>query len=372
MFITNLYLDDSYVNEVSKKLNFYVSKEIFLVDKPCYKVSYLRYKNDLTYLTKVDKQIVKKFLSQLSPKYRNFTLLKDDLTITMLILILYYLRQKDFQNANLASLFLAIKFYGSLFRRMFPKFCSDEIWRLTLTKISTMHLYRSKKSISGALSHINNEVFDRYKMVLSKNKVDETYFIKYVFELRHRIAQSLKSFAEKYYSLLKDSGSSGISITQDEDEDKKNTSDSEKAKMTDISLATLISTNICSYSVIDNIALQEASEKSGLDIKIGLQLLNYISEPENQEDVYFILLLLLKHIEDFNKICLNAFRLNVIKKLLTDGITIHKYNIREQILNFVYNKIGVYTKTLLRSSNKQVVLNFLAQYFLLYIKNRIC
>jgi len=358
-------IKDSFVelsNDVYKDLKRYMANsaaiEISNLDKPCYQSKYLKYKSDIEYMLKLDREKRKLFLKQFRSKYRNFKLINDDFTLDLIMLLIYTFKVKDYEFSRIVSLFLSIKFYTSLIKIMFPLTCNESKWNLALSKLSSKHLFKTEKSISLSISYLNKVVLDKYKSDFIKSEIDDEVLVKYVFELRSRIAQSLKSFANLYYSVIPGE----TFVVDDFDKD-------EQVKTSESNLSIMITDRICVYSEIDERAVLLSAKYSGVLQNVASEIVEEISSVEYKESLGFLLVLLFRAVTDVKKtFCYERNRTSLIRKILSGSVYVGKYNLKKNITDFLSN---LQTVRFSKESKIKSV-NFLLHYLTLYIQKKIC
>jgi predicted secreted protein len=304
---------------------------------------------------KVSKESLALFKAQMDKEFRNgYAMLNDQYTIMLIMGMLYMSRQKRRETAKLLYTFIALKFYSSLVHISFPKFCSDELWKLTLTKVSPKHLFREKNGVPNALLHIIEMLYKRYEPVLSGKEIREKDLVRVIYDLRHRLSQSLKSFAEAYYDLQKKGGFLKTSGEEDENADVQLISDK-------------ISMSICTFGQVDDVALNIAIAKSGINRDIGTSTILEISSVNYKDRMRFILILM-GRTGNIKLLCTESGRNSFVRKMET-GLKIGKYSAREEILSMLYStELGYRLKSIYTT---QLVV-FFSHYMAFYIKGKIC
>lgn len=130
-------------------------------------------------------------------KYLN--LFKNTQTIYLVTFVIVYAKNKQEEKAKEFAFTLALKFYASLFYNKYFKYCNDNRFEIALARVSHSHLYKVKRGIAPALKHMSDTSYNRWKDKIDFNNPDD--IVKWVYEIRHRINQSMKAFANVYYAV---------------------------------------------------------------------------------------------------------------------------------------------------------------------------
>lgn len=357
MNITDMSIDMTLAEQQSlnKYMSGIVGYELTRISSACYMPKFIRYKKDFMFKTGVNKKDIQAFKKSLGSVYSKFRLLADEFTLIMLMYIIYSLKNNYKESAKLCCHLLSIKFYGSLLHVSFPRFCSDQLWHLALSQISPKHLFRDRNGIANAILYISEAVLEKFSDKMSRGIVTDTLIINFIFEIRTRISQSIKSFAETYYDLQK------RGVTSVAGEDYSNSADN----LTE--LAEKISISMCTYEQVDSKSVEFAISRSGINRDIGESLVTELSNIDYKSDIKFIIILL-GNISPYKNICKERSRLAVLRKV-NANVKISGYSIKDRVLNMMYNtSLGFRLKPM----NKTQLVNFFIQYLTKYIQFKIC
>ncbi len=353
---TYIELSQTEIQQVHIYLANIIGFELTALTTPCYAQKLTRYEKDFMAKCKITPQKVKMFKKQLDPKYAKFSMFNNSFTVALIMMTIYFSRIKDYENAKFAYLLLSIKFYGSLVLISFPRFCNKDLWELTLSNISPKHLFREKNGISNTIFYLSEIVYKKFQSKLSTPSTTDFDIVRLTFEIRGRLSQSIKSLAEKYYSIQK----SGQKIASEYDEnlsieDNLNT------------IADKISTSICTFEQIDDKCLELAILKSGLRREIAESLIDELSSVNYREIMRFIIILICR-VSSIKSICRENTRLALIRKI-DSGSKIDKYIVKKEILQMMYEtELGFRLKTM----NKSQLVIFFVHYITKFIQIKIC
>lgn len=344
-------ISDSQMQQYVSRL---IADEFTSISKPCYFPKFVRYKEEIINRTGFNNNLAKEFLAGLSPKYNKFGILQDKYTLNLIMAMLHYTKT----NMKLARMFyqlLALKFYSSIAHRFFPKYCQDEIWDSTLETISPKHLFRIKHGISNAVGYISTVLFDRYSPKLKTPKIDDYDLIRTVYDLRTRIFNSFRSFAEAYYKI-------------NESRAIKTIASVEKDDIIDIQLvADKVSMSICTFGQVDQNSLVLAINRSGIRKDVATTIISDISSVEYQSKMKFILILI-GRLSPIKDVCRDTTRNNLVRKIEM-GRKIGNYSAKEEMLSLMYSTENGFR---LKTMNSSQLVIFLSNYILKYTSTKIC
>lgn len=350
---------------ITKFLSKYVASELSKITKGCYYLKISKIWRDIIYLTGVDGTVIKEFKTHVPKEMLVRKALIHDTTLLTIINMIYFLNIKENELSKLFLYLLTLKFYGNLIHRQFTKFCDAEVWNLALDKISKKHNFQSQTGVSNAIIYLADKEFEKFRIKYESTNDDDKIWIylnNFVYALRHRMSQSLKSFASIYYKVQQDEN---IKVKRSDPEDTSSGED--KNKNISQSIDSIV-TDIIAYRQIDKDLLSQSQSKSGIRKDLAGYLLNRISNGKLREELKFIIILMNK-VQPLSEICLSERkRNNLIKKILF-GAKIYEYEVKDQIYKFL-KSIDIDSE--IRSADKEQAITFILHYLTLYIKRRIC
>lgn len=357
MKVSETFVDLTFEQEknVHKYLANIIGKELAGISTSCYMPKFVKYKQDLEHRSNINRTKIKEFKKQFEATYSKFVVFNDETTMILIMLTLYFARKNRMETSKFAYLLLSIKFYSSLLHISFPKFCSDRLWLLALSSISPKHLFREKNGIANALIYLVNEVYKKNFIKIQSSDITDFEIVRLVFEIRGRLSQSIKSFAEVYYALQKNSNKEVFGKDKIDADQGLNI------------LAEKVSMSICTYEQIDSKSLELAISKSGIRREIAESLIEELSNVDYMEQIKFIIILMGK-ISQIKYICKESGRLALIRRI-DNGSPVGKYIVREEMLNMFYSTEMGFR---LKGMNKSQLIIFFSHYLTKYIQNRIC
>jgi len=344
--------------EIYRYLSRVVGNELSKLTKSCYKPSFVLYHADLKKMTGITDDVIKEFRSKIDKKYRNgFQIFNDKYTLLIVIYMLRCAKEKRWELVKVLYMLLAIKFQSSLVYRAFPKYCNEEVWNIALDRVSARHLYRTEGGISNAVVYLTNVEFKKNKKILSKPVMTDDELVQgIVMSLRHRLAQSMRSFTIVYYNIEKDYKKGGVI----DDEEKEESG----ARL----IAEKITMIMCIYNTIDKTALRKSIVDSGIRKDLGISIITHISDPEHKEDVKFIILLLNRLYPLVDNMCIETRRNKVVRKVLQGG-KVRDYVVKDEIVKML---MTLENKHQLKTVPEKQLVLFFTNYLTLYIRHRIC
>lgn len=356
----NSFLIKNIGNELNRMLN------------SCYMPKMVSYWIDLKKLTSIDEKKIMEFYEKLTYTIRekarkegktiNFNIIKDKITCLIIMSILYYSRKKLYDTASLFYTLLAIRFYGNR-AHIHMSYCKDDYWREALSKLSPKHVFKVKESPSNAVMYFANHEFEKFKPYLENNDLSEKAFIDIIQNLRNRVAQSFRSFAQKYYQL---SGEHTGGIKSGTSEEDINVNDKKVVDL--IAMIDNVVTLICAYNQIDDNILANSLHINNFNEELGKKIIKDLSNVKHKDQLKLIYILI-HRITPFDKLCPISERQKIIKFILLNKKPVGQYFIKDEIIKLI-NQLGL--KNEIRTINSTQLVSFVLNYIIPYVTKRIC
>lgn len=345
--------------EEDSKVYRYISRilgiELAEVSKPCYKPKVVKYFSDLQHILGIDDDKIKEFVSGIVVPYPHiFKIYKDKFTVLLLIATIYYTRKGKPEIAETFFTFLNLKFYSSRIHKHFQKFCSGDLWILTLDKLSPKHLFRTQKGISSSILYIAEFDYKKNKEKLKSPKLQDKILGDIVYGLRTKIAQSVRSFAQLYYKLY-EAGATKTGVEEDEIGGVKLVADK-------------ISMTMCTFGQIDKGALSKAIISSRLRKDLSISIVSQLSVSEYKDKIRFIIILM-SRLGDLKSVCKEPERLRLIRRINSNFKIGGRYLLKNEIKDLLYSLESGYQ---LKNLYDIQLINFFSHYLTLFIGSRIC
>lgn len=344
--------------ELSKLLSSASGKEFKGMLNSCYKPKIITYKNDFIALTGLTDKIMDEFKNTL--EYKSIKTFTDKTTLMLMVLIVHFCKAHKFKMSEQLYIYLGIRFYSNVINTYLERHCNPEMFESALNNLSIKHLFKQRGGIANTVLYLSTMEFEKRKFILANPNLIEKQVVEACYALRHRINQSMHSFANIYFDILNNKDKGRIR-TQDEE--------SAKEEVRDINyVADTISRDMCTYSSIDKNSLQKAITISGLRPDLAKNTIEYVSSIDNRETIIF-LVILLNRIDGLKTMCQEGARVKYIRKIISDKAVYGHYSIKEEMKSLLYGLENNYD---LRLVNQNVLITFFATYLTLYIKNKIC
>jgi len=309
--IKDLYSTSNINPKIRSTMTTIIGNELSKLSQPCYFPAYEKYTNGIRQQLGLNDSDVKEFIKGFYPKrLSNDYILKDVDNNVLLFMMWYFLSVKDHASYLTTLIYLSIKFYASRFQVHFKKVgCNPDIFKSALDNLNVSHLFIQQKGISGFIFYIAKAVDERFRKDLEKFD-DPDRISRFVYELRHRIAQSVRSFANLYFYYLE----KGASIkTQKEYEDQTEFESSDVAAKTGRKAEEVVQ-RMTTYKQINQHALDSAKNISQLPHQLNaLDLVTILSDNIYSDDIKQLLYEYLKTLKKVDDVCGNAFLKNVEK-----------------------------------------------------------
>lgn len=348
---------------LNKFLTRTVGKEFSSMVNSCYYPKMVQYWNDVKFNLGITEIEIKEFLKDLifeanreKVNKSNFMIINDKTTGALLCGIIYYSRMKKTEISKLLYYLFAIKFYSNVINQFFEHYCKQDVWESALSKMSQKHLFKVRKGISNSIFYLADVEFAKWYKILGEKELSVEDLIKSAYALRHRINQSMKSFAQKYYEI---DGNKKINIT--------NTTGTESTSNA-TTISEKLSTNICTYNQIDKKAILQAMKACNIRKDVAETIVSNISDIEHRNTLYFIYILLSKSLI-ITEWCMDNKRNQLLKKILQDTARVSNYSLKQQFISLFDALEDAYV---LKTININIIISFMYHYLMFYYKNRYC
>jgi len=347
------------------------AQELTKLSEPCYYPEIHKHQYELFRLTGINEKDLGEFVSRYwkGTKWAKFLLTKDKITMLLVFIMYYFLKEKEEKAFEYTLLFFMIRFYTNLMHRQM-KFCNDDVFKYTLDNINKTHLFAREKTIPSAILFLAKEMKTRYKAaILENNKEKIGNFIQ---ESRTRLSQSIKSFATLYYKASKEG--TGIRSPYEGLEDDTNAHHLETEKKSD-RLVDEISKKVTVYKFIDNKALTEAKTLSKIKTSLAILIAKTITDIKYQDNLKSIYRLFIKDLKNVNLLCGKRY-FTYVKKLMSIKRTNELIYFKQQVnvlLVKVLKELNYEDKYNKLTSQSQFNINtFLAYYVTMILRNNLC
>ena len=353
------------------KIRSYVTNlaatELDKLSTPCYyPETKKRYNEILSVCGLTDSQVkleIKKFY-QGTPA-AGWLLTKDPQRNMFMFLLNYFQKNNDTLGYQVTMLYYVIREYSNLMNKMI-QYCNPNVFSYTLQHLSKTHLFITKKTISGALYHLSNEMQRRYP---DFKELDTALAVKFIQESRTRVSKSIKSFAELYYKFSKE----GVNIRNPYEGETGEQYEALAGRLS--ALIDNIVTKVTVYKYIDQKALTEAKKLSKIGPHFSEQISKELCNTKFSDQLRSVYQMFLKEVKDIKFICGDEFY-KYVDSLISVKRTTKTIYFKQQLTLLLE---GILTESnlmkeysLLTPQTKYMVLKFTAYYTSIILRNTIC
>ena len=215
------------------------------------------------------------------------------------------------------------------------------------------------------------EMIRRWTGALRSNDLDGIGL--FMRESRHRVSQSIKSFAQTYYKASQEG--EGIKTEELPSEEEDENSYQKQTAERSTKLIDDIAQKITVYRYVDRKAQEEARRISRINASLATQIISKLNNTKYSDSIRLILKLYIKNLKDTKQLCGKDYELYV-RQLMSIKRTKLKIYFKQQvnilllqlIEEFDYNK-----KYQGLTSQTQFLVNlFLAYYLTSLIRHNVC
>jgi len=348
-----------------------VAKNLSDLTEPCYYPELKKHYYELLKLVGITEKDLKDFIKQrwAGKKEANFSTNTDKFANLLVFLLQYYLFKRDSQGYNYVMVLYIIRHYANLMHKHF-KFCNPDVFKYALETLTKTHLFAREKTISNALFYMSKEMTRRWTTALQKNDLDNIGM--FMREARHRVSQSIKSFAQTYYKVSKEGV--GIRSEEPQPEDDDNGYQTQTSART-MKLVDDVTKKITVYRYTDRKAQEDARKISKINAALATQIVSKLNNTKYSDLIRLILKLYVKDIKDVKQLCGKDYERHV-RELMSLKRTKQKIYFKQQvnILLIKLLKDFKYTQKYQKlTPQTQFLINlFLAYYLTMLVRNTAC
>jgi len=364
-------LDKSNINNIRLRRYIFTitAHELSSLSEPCYFPNLKKYYYELLNICNLNERDITSFVKRFykGTPAANWKLHTDPKNNFYIFLMYYFLLNNDQVAYSSIMTFYNIRNYANLIRKHLPKFCKEDFFKYAIERLTGNHLFSREKTISGGLYFLSNELQKRYTNYIASANIEG--ITKFITEARHRVSQSVKSFAETYYSLIE----KGVSIMK-YDEEEYNKNQIKTLKQTAKIVEDTVS-KITIYKFIDKKALEYSTKITKVKFTIAELIANRIIDTKYTDNIRIILNMFIKEVTETNEICGHEYFYK-IKFLMSLKRSNKPIYFKQQILVLLFKiideinyreqfeSLGVQTKFSIAS--------FLAYYLTGILRNTVC
>ena len=347
------------------------AKELSGLSQPCYYPKTKKPYYDILDILQIKDKDFRSFVKRNyeDTKAKNWNLWVDPGTNLLVFVMHLFLMKNDKSAYSTTMVYYMIFQYSKLVHKQI-QYCNPELFKAALDTITKTHLFAREKTISNSLYYLSREVQNRYTPYIKD--WDKDGIIAFIGVARHRISQSVKSFAENYYSKSKEKA--GIKVQQEPDKDNPNVYQYQIAQHGQKIIDNVLK-SITIYKVVDKKAMEEAKDITKIKSFLSTMISNELSKEIYTEKIKVALQLFIKEINDVNMICGKEFY-EYVKRLMslkrTTAQIYFKAQINILILDIMKNLNLMDSYNSYTPQTQFIVNSYLAFYLALMVKNKIC
>jgi len=349
-----------------------VAKNLSALAEPCFYPELKKHYYEMLKLTGLTEKDVKEFKKRrwAGKKEAKFATNMDDIANFLIFLIQYFLKKRDKQAYTYLMTLYVIRHYANLMHKHF-KYCNEDAFKYALETLTKTHLFAREKTISNALYYMAQEMMRRWTSALQKNDLDAIGM--FMRESRHRVSQSIKSFAQTYYKISEEG--IGIRTGEDPSEDSEDSYQQQTGGEKSTKLVDSIVQKITVYRYSDRKSQEEARKISKINASLATQILSKLNNTKHSDSIRLILKLYVKDLQDANQICGKQYE-KYVRDLMSLKRTKLKIYFKQQVnilLMKLLKEIGYSKKYSKLTSQTQFLINlFLAYYLTMLVRNTVC
>jgi len=349
-----------------------IAKNLGSLSEPCFYPEMKKTYYDLLKLTGLTEKDIKEFKKRRwhGKKEAKFATNMNDIANFYVFLLQYYLSKRDRQMYNYVMVMYIIRHYANLMHKHF-KYCNPDVFKYALETLTKTHLFAREKTISNALYYMSQEMTRRWTTALTKGDLDAIGM--FMRESRHRVSQSIKSFAQTYYKVSEEGVGIKTGESPTDDDDGNEYQEQTQAKST--KLIDDITQKITVYRYVDRKAQEEARKISKINASLATQIISKLNNTKHSDKIRLILKLYVKDLTNAKQICGKEYE-KYIRQLMNIKRTKLKIYFKQQVnllLIDLLKEFGYSTKYSKLTSQTQFLINlFLAYYLTLILRSTVC
>jgi len=177
-----------------------VAKELMSLTEPCYYPKTKRFYFELLRLLGTTDKEFKAYIKETykGTKAERWKLWQDPGTNILLVVMKLFLDQNKPKLFQITLTYFLIVHYSRLMFKQIS-YCDPNSFKLTLERLTRTHLFFREGSIPNALVYLSKQLARSYIDDFKNWNIEK--IILFVSVARHRVSQSVKSFASTYYTL---------------------------------------------------------------------------------------------------------------------------------------------------------------------------
>lgn len=347
--------------------------EISSISEPCYFPPLKKSYNEILIASGLTDDDVKRFIKRMlhGKISADFKVMQPDAVLLLLIMHLFAKKRETVALSD-TMVYYMVRQYSHVMGRQFPKYCKPEVFSYALSTLTKTHLFVREKTIAGALVYLSKELLIRYAKDILKWNVDD--LVKFVQASRHRISQSVKSFAENYYRADQEGYGLKTIVEPTEEQEEKGVFQKQFVERGQYIIDDIVK-KITVYRYVDRNALQYAMNETKVKESIAYPILKELMNTKYSEDLKMCLVLYIKKMEDKSQLCGKNYII-FLRSLMTLKRTTETIYFKKQIFDLLTKLLNgarlSKQYTTMTNQNQFNLGAFLALYLSSVFKNSVC
>ena len=348
-----------------------VGGELSKLVEPCYYPPVKKHFYEILHMVGLQERDIKDFRNRFYAGLgAKAGLLVMELQTNLLIFVMYSaLRKRDMILYQSTMNYMGIRYYSNLMHRQIP-YCNIDVFKYALEHLTKTHLFAREKTIPSAITFLSSEMIKAHTNYIKEANSDK--IADFIMVYRHRLAQSIRSFAELYYRAAKE----GVAIKKPYEpeegmEDSTNLQRVEKASK----VIEQIVKKITVYKIIDEKAIDEAKKLTKVSAVLAQQIASSLCDLKYSDDIKMILHLFLKDISSVKQVCGKDYY-NYVKKLMAvkrlGNKVSFKLAVGDTLMKIVIDLKYVDRYDRFTTQTKFVINLYLAYYITMVLRNSVC
>jgi len=347
-----------------------VAKNLSSLAEPCYYPALKKHYYEFLKLSGLTEKDIKEFVKRRwkGRKEEKFATQTNALANFYVFLMEYFLTKRDKTTYQYLMIFYIIRHYANLMHKTF-KYCNEDAFKYALEVLTKTHLFAREKTISNALYFMAQQMIQKWTRGLRNGDLDS--ISAFMQESRHRVSQSMKSFAQTYYKASEENRGIRSEELPDEDENSYQKQTGEKTNK----IIDDVTKKITIYKYVDRKAQEDARKLVKISSSLATQIVGKLNNTKYSDNIRLILKLFIKDLKKTDALCGKEYYTYVrqLMSLKRTRMTIYfKQQVNLLLLQLI-DEFG-YTKQYYSvTSQTQFLINlYLAYYLTIILRNSVC
>ncbi len=364
-----IIIDKNKLYQIRNYVHKITATELSQLVTPCYYPTIKKYHYELLNRSGLsEKEVIfecKQFWR--GTKFAKFKIENDPISFFLVSLLNQFLSENDKSAFKSLLIYFGIRYYTNLMHKQI-KYCNESVFRWTLDNLPRIHLFSREKGISGFIIFMTKEMERRH--IKSIKEFTPSSISSFLREYRHRISQSIKSFAAVYYKASEE----GLGMREPATDEEGKQYEYETLEKTQRLIGDIVK-KIVVYRHIDTKALHDAKNLTKIKSSLATIISKDLTNTKYSNELSTIYSLFLKGVTNINTLCkIEYFQyvrtLMAIKR--TSKKIYFKQQINELLLKILKSSGNLEFYEKFTNQTKFNVNMFLAYYITMILRNTIC